>query len=141
MSLHVLSVKPGKRYHHSFMDDLESFFWLIFWCAATHLDGSSTAEAAQRQIDYMDQYDLVLLAEWKWSKLAQCHMNSGEVMKLLLRSFGNQWASNHLFIKIIISLGNFFFEYYDKPKDLQVNPVDMFSHVVSVITKELNRAQ
>ncbi|KAG9118422.1 hypothetical protein FRC07_007074, partial [Ceratobasidium sp. 392] len=38
MSIRVLKTRIGTKYEHHFMDDLESFFWLILWCIAGHVD-------------------------------------------------------------------------------------------------------
>lgn len=139
MSLRVLKVNPGTPYYHSFLDDLESFFWLIFWCAAAHLDGSrNPTEKAQKELDFMDQCDLDALAKWKRSTLSECDQNSGGEMKSLLRSFKNKWASHRIFTNIIVGLGSFFYRsVYGSHSE--TTPAAVFSHVVDIILKELDR--
>ncbi|CAE6529582.1 unnamed protein product [Rhizoctonia solani] len=44
MSIRVLLVELGTPYDHRFTDDLESFFWLIFWCVVQHVDRNSDDE-------------------------------------------------------------------------------------------------
>ncbi|CAE6351644.1 unnamed protein product, partial [Rhizoctonia solani] len=60
MAAKVLQVPPGEPYHHSFIYDLESFFWLIFWSAAAHLDNNKARPApdAQEVLDNMNQHNL-----------------------------------------------------------------------------------
>ncbi|KAB5588779.1 CRISPR-associated endonuclease Cas9 [Ceratobasidium theobromae] len=142
MSLRVLEVSPGNPYHHSFLDDLESFFWLIFWCAAAHLDASShnPTQDAQDELDFMDEYNLKALANWKRSKLSQCSQNSGKSMKRLLKSFKNGWASHPIFINVIVHLGCFFSE-TDYESLSETKPADVFSRFVNIIFKELDPAQ
>ncbi|KAL5632551.1 hypothetical protein ACGC1H_005484 [Rhizoctonia solani] len=38
MAVCVLNIETGTPYHHHFFDNLESFFWLLLWCTAAHLD-------------------------------------------------------------------------------------------------------
>ncbi|KAF8755470.1 other FunK1 protein kinase [Rhizoctonia solani] len=38
MSIRVLRVDIGTPYVHHFMDDLQSFFWLLLWCVVEHRD-------------------------------------------------------------------------------------------------------
>lgn len=139
MSLRVLEVDPGTPYHHNFVDDLESFFWLIFWSAAAHLDSGSRhpTKKAQKVLDEMDQCDLGSLAHWKGHTLRQCSKKSGASIKLLLKSFDNSWASHSLFINTIVRLGDFFdtFDYDDLS---EVSPMNVFLKVVNIILEELN---
>lgn len=140
MSLRVLEVNPGTPYYHNFLDDLESFFWLIFWCAAAHLDVGTRHPTGDAQyiLDSMDQCGLKSLADWKRGKLRQCSKKSGASIRLLLKSFGNSWASHPLFANTIVRLGDFFetFDYDDLSK---VSPVDVFLNIVNIILQELDR--
>ncbi|KAG9122897.1 hypothetical protein FRC07_000530 [Ceratobasidium sp. 392] len=59
MSVRILNMEIGQRYEHHFMDDLESFFWLILWCVVDHLDitggqGTNTARELLRKLSDPD---------------------------------------------------------------------------------------
>ncbi|KAB5587447.1 hypothetical protein CTheo_9115 [Ceratobasidium theobromae] len=142
MSLRVLEVTPGTPYYHSFLDDLESFFWLIFWCAMAHLDDDSRnpTQKAQKELDLMDQCDLDVLANWKGNKLSQCSRKSGRSMKNLLESFGNGWASHRIFVNVIIGLGCFFSE-VDYESLSETTPAAVFSRFVNIIINELDQGE
>lgn len=139
MSLRVLEVDPGTPYYHNFLDDLESFFWLIFWSAAAHLDPGARhpTRKAQEALDSMDQCALSLLADWKRAKLRQCSKKSGASIKLLLQSFNNSWASHPLFVNTIVRLGNFF-ETFDYDELSETSPVNIFLNIFDVIMEELD---
>ncbi|KAJ1303547.1 hypothetical protein OPQ81_011731 [Rhizoctonia solani] len=101
MSIRVLRVIVGERYEHYFMDDLESFFWLILWCVAQHTDpapegnannpGPSRATLAiLRQLDRADS-DFDALAGYKTMLLADCV--NGKI-KAMLVDCNNAWAND-----------------------------------------------
>ncbi|KAG8729066.1 hypothetical protein FRC11_009591 [Ceratobasidium sp. 423] len=108
MSTRVLQVKAGQRYHHSFLDDLQSFFWLIFWSIAAHLgDGQDRPTLdAQAVLNKMNRSDLESLCEWKSQQLGYCR---GQRIQLgsTLDGFGNEWGSSSMFRHAIFQLGAF----------------------------------
>ncbi|KAG8732885.1 hypothetical protein FRC10_000544 [Ceratobasidium sp. 414] len=55
-SVRILKVKLGRRYEHHFIDDLKSFFWLIFVCVIEHVDspGSQPTEDALELLGQLD---------------------------------------------------------------------------------------
>ncbi|EUC60476.1 WD40-repeat protein (notchless protein), related protein, putative [Rhizoctonia solani AG-3 Rhs1AP] len=59
MSIRVVKVSVGEKYHHSFLDDIESFFWLILWSTAAHLDPAAErpTAAAQSMLNLLNQED------------------------------------------------------------------------------------
>lgn len=142
MSIRVSAIEPGTPYHHSYLDDLESFLWLILWSAAAHLDigVDDPSNGAQYVLDSMDQSSLRALADWKRSHLSQCRSRNGGPMKELLKSFNNKWASHPVFVNVILRLGGFFqkIEYGELPEETA--PVSMFSSVVDILMSELGLA-
>ncbi|KAG9124204.1 hypothetical protein FRC07_012413 [Ceratobasidium sp. 392] len=66
MSVTVLSARPGQKYEHSFMDDLESFFWVLLYTVASHTDpGVNTmTPTASRIVDQLDLEDMDALGSF-----------------------------------------------------------------------------
>ncbi|KAG8688335.1 hypothetical protein FRC09_012961 [Ceratobasidium sp. 395] len=96
MSYRVLKIPVGQRYEHSFMDDLESFFWVILWCVVEHVDanGNSLKVAEQTQraapiLNLLDQFKLENIASAKLAMLAGCLLDDGDDMKNTLASCKN----------------------------------------------------
>jgi hypothetical protein len=110
MSAQVSCVPRGKRYNHSFLDDLESFFWLILWSVAFHLDPGQTdyTNAARDVLWSLDRPDREDLMIEKQSLLMDCCHGTGDDMKQLLQGFDNSWASDPAIISTIVGLGHFF---------------------------------
>jgi hypothetical protein len=140
MSSRVLEVKPGHKYRHNFLDDLESFFWVIFLSSAAHLDTDvvGPSKDAQRVLNELDRSDLNSVGEWKSAILNKCAKKSGTKMKFLLRSFRNTWASDPIFVNTLVSFGSYL-EGIDldgeDPSDL--SPATVFSTVVDIILSQL----
>jgi hypothetical protein len=140
MSSRVLRVKRGVEYRHTFLDDLESFFWVIFLCAAAHLDGDDAkpTEDAQRVLSLVHQYDLSSLGEWKSSMLLDCLKLSGADMRDLLKSFGNTWASDPIFVNMILHFGAYLVRIsLDIGDPSNSSPTIVFSTVVDIVLSQL----
>lgn len=142
MSIRVSSIEPGMPYHHNYLDDLESFFWLILWSAAAHIDidVDYPTNGAQYVLDSMDQDSLRALADWKRSHLSKCRSRNGGPMKELLKSFNNKWASHPIFVNVILRLGVFFQRIEDGEFPEETTPASMFSSVVDILMLELGLA-
>lgn len=134
MSVRVLATKPGAPSDHNFMDDLESFFWLILWSVAAHLDpDQDPTPAAQKTIGLLEQVDLEQMLVNKTFLLAECTDDGMEIKGRLLQ-FENQWATNNKVSSLIHSMGKFFY----KARYREDNPINGFPTVVDMIYAALN---
>ncbi|CAE6428455.1 unnamed protein product [Rhizoctonia solani] len=112
MSTHLLPGlglgQEGDKRYHSFLDDLESFFWLIFQSAASHLDDGVTRHTpcALSAMDTLERNDPGQTRCDKGRYLLQCY---GKRMTRTLDSFENKWASNCMFRHAIIKLGDYIY--------------------------------
>ncbi|KAG9120023.1 hypothetical protein FRC07_004655 [Ceratobasidium sp. 392] len=111
MSSRVLRVPIGQQYQHYFMDDLESFLWVILWCVAEHTDarGAKATTTAQEILDAFHQPKLSAIADKKDSLLRACR-KKGNDMRNTLSSFSNAWAADPAVISVILKLGSYFNE-------------------------------
>lgn len=129
MSIRSLAMKPGARDEYNFMDGLESFFWLILWSIAVHLDPDQhLTSTAQTTIGLLEQVDLDRLAVYKKGLLFEC-TEDGEEMKERILGFENDWATNDRVSSLIISMGKFLSEFRLKRYD----PHTVFPQVVDMI--------
>ncbi|KAG8719362.1 hypothetical protein FRC08_003028 [Ceratobasidium sp. 394] len=139
MSARVLDVPPGRRYEHHFMDDLESFFWLILVCAAEHLDspGSKAADGAFKLLGKLDRHNLSDIADGKLSLLQRCGGKGGR-MREALESCKNSWATDPAIVSVVLKLGRYFNKVYSEESLEECTPNDVFPVVVETITSVLS---
>jgi hypothetical protein len=140
MSSRVLEVKVGHEYRHNFLDDLESFFWVIFLASAAHLDNDSAkpTEDAQYMINGLDRMDLRDLGIWKSALLTKCAKKSGAKMKSMLRSFRNTWASDPIFVNTLVPFGSYLDSIdLDSDESSELSPATVFSTIVDIILAQL----
>jgi hypothetical protein len=140
MSSRVLKVRPGIKYRHTFYDDLESFFWVIFHSAAAHLDSKDAipTDAAWGVINELDRFGLTNLGLWKSAVLCTCFDEDGDEIKDQLQLFDNTWASDPIFINTIVRFGAYLKSI--KPKDYSLSkysPAVVFPTVVDIILSQL----
>ncbi|KAG8709282.1 hypothetical protein FRC11_005715 [Ceratobasidium sp. 423] len=140
MSIRVTGVPSGERYHHTFLDDIESFFWLIFWSATAHLDDGVLypTPTAQDTLDLLNQQNPGGMEGYKLSQLSLCCIRSGRAMLDKLKKFNNSWASHPLFSNVIINLGQLAYEYYSEAPEKNFLPLDVFPAVVGVFQSALS---
>ncbi|CAE6466208.1 unnamed protein product [Rhizoctonia solani] len=137
MSVRVLTFQSGERYHHSFMEDLESFFWLVLWSAAAHLDqGRLITPHAQLLLNRLNQTDLFSLRSEKAVTLFNCYMQDSKDMLDLLELIDNEWATHPIFVDVIIEFGRLAYSHYDS-QHLGHSPVDVFPEVVRIFQDAL----
>ncbi|CAE6506380.1 unnamed protein product [Rhizoctonia solani] len=138
MSIRVLSVSPGTQYNHTFLDDLESFFWLILWSAAAHLDAGvdSPTESAQAMLNQLNQSNPRGMRSHKTTQLTHCHESSGYFMLEELAEYENSWALDPLFSNVIVNFGNIAYKYRFTKDNL--SPIDVFPEVVGVFQNALS---
>jgi hypothetical protein len=141
MSSRVLRVLPGVKYRHTFLDDLESFFWVIFHSAAAHLDSRDAipTDAAQGTINELDRWDLTNLGSWKSGTLTFCLKQCGAEMRGKLKSFGNAWASDPIFVNTIVRFGAYLehISMVDDGDPSKFPPATVFSTIVDIILSQL----
>ncbi|KAG8775186.1 hypothetical protein FRC12_001620 [Ceratobasidium sp. 428] len=109
MSARILKMHPGQQYEHHFMDDLESFFWLILWCAVEHVDvrDGEVTDTAYKMLNKLSQRDLSDIGSTKVSLMTEC-VGPGHDMQYRLAACRNAWASNSAIVSIILRLGSYF---------------------------------
>ncbi|KAG9120990.1 hypothetical protein FRC07_003248 [Ceratobasidium sp. 392] len=139
MSTRVLKVEVGEQYEHHFMDDLESFFWLILRCVAEHTDtrGKQATPAAYRLLSKLDQPSLEDIALVKVDALIAC-ADGGIEMQNKLAAWKNAWASDPTVASVIIKLGSYFYDAYRSRFSLsKYSPDEVFPMVVGIIMDAL----
>ncbi|KAG9087760.1 hypothetical protein FS749_002657 [Ceratobasidium sp. UAMH 11750] len=141
MSIRVLEVGTGTPYQHHFMDDLESFFWLILWCVFEHIDvvGARPTEGAQEMLDTIDQAALSAIANGKRSLLFKCG-GTGRPMRQVLASCGNSWAADLAIVSVVMKLGVYFFNLNLNEASLEPLPHEAFPFFVGVIMDALDKS-
>ncbi|CAE6471884.1 unnamed protein product [Rhizoctonia solani] len=138
MSSRVLQIEPGEHYEHHFTDDLESFFWLIYWCIVQHTDPNRAPNKASiKLLDQPDPSDMKLetLAIVKHGVLGRC--SNGAIYKDL-ESCKNTWVDDPAVARLIQQLGSHFSGVNDITCTRSVSrfkPEDQFPKVVGVILK------
>ncbi|KAL5632405.1 hypothetical protein ACGC1H_005387 [Rhizoctonia solani] len=140
MSTTVLAVKKGRRYNHSFLDDLQSFFWLILWSAAAHLDDDQdrpTADA-QKVLNKMNRSDFESICEWKSQLLGYCARDPDSVIDTL-NGFDNEWGTSGMFQHVLLRLGTFLDEatYVKTRGELESSPGCTLFRFVEIIQDAL----
>ncbi|CAE6513664.1 unnamed protein product, partial [Rhizoctonia solani] len=140
MSIRVTAVPTGEEYHHTFLDDIESFFWLVLWSAAAHLDDGVEypTAAAQSTLDLLNQQNPDGMESYKLSQLSLCCIRSGRAMLDKLKKLDNSWALHPLFSNVIVNFGKLAHEYYSNAPDENFSPIDVFPAVVDVFQNALS---
>ncbi|EUC54242.1 APH domain protein [Rhizoctonia solani AG-3 Rhs1AP] len=153
MSVRVLQVKVGATYEHHFMDDLQSFFWLILWCLAEHTDPISDkngtmnlrTEGALTVLQKLDRVDsdYITMADSKIGLLVSCittEDNAVFSMKRNLQSFQNSWATNPAIVDLVINLGAHFYKIaFGRKSFSSSSPAVQFPIIVGIISEALKR--
>lgn len=139
MSVKVLRTDLGVRYTHTFMDDLESFFWLLVWSVAGHLDPEQKAVSSKalETLHMLDNDHMPSIASFKTQILLDCSINEGSDMLDQLDSFQNNWATHDSVISIILAMGKYFFDEVYSSRGLTHAPSVVFPQIVKMISEEL----
>ncbi|KAG8697091.1 hypothetical protein FRC08_006745 [Ceratobasidium sp. 394] len=139
MSTRALHVVSGQHYPHHFTDDLESFFWLILWCVAEHVDSedSQPTAGALGLLNSLNPPSLTDIATAKSCLLAKSS-RKGLWMRDILASCNNSWATDLAVIKIVLALGNYFYDIFIDLLSLECNPGEVFPTLVEVIMSAIN---
>ncbi|KAG8702062.1 hypothetical protein FRC09_004970 [Ceratobasidium sp. 395] len=139
MSIRVLQMSIGQQYVHHFMDDLESFFWLILWCVIEHRDvrrGKATL-AAYDFLDALSQPKLKGIADKKKSVLLDC-FGTGDPIKAELANFENAWAKDPAIVSVILKLGSYFLNFRMTGSYPECTPDVAFPAFVKIIRDALS---
>jgi hypothetical protein len=140
MSMRVLRVPSGQRYNHHFLDDLESFFWLILWSVVTHLDPGAgrPTQSALNMLNSLDiSYENADAAHTKRSLLDTCSRLGGHEMLDELALFQNTWASDPMVTSVIIRLGSYFHG-IDPRRIASYAPLDVFPFITKIFLDALD---
>ncbi|KAG8785959.1 hypothetical protein FRC12_017023 [Ceratobasidium sp. 428] len=138
MSARILEMEVGQQYEHHFVDDLESFFWLILWCVVEHRDarGDKATPAAYELLDGLSQHKLSGIADKKGNLLRHCE-KKGTKMRSKLAACGNRWAADPAVVTVILRLGSYFQDIYGEDSLSECMPDDVFPKFVGIITDAL----
>lgn len=139
MSVRVLKTNPGVRCPHNFMDDLESFFWLLFWSVAAHLDPkkkNATSEALYT-LRMLDNDHMGTIAGSKLIILAECSTNGGYDILERLRSFENEWAEEVSVGWLILQMGSYFSSHFHSTDQPTPEPAAVFPEIIDMISEAL----
>ncbi|KAG8682175.1 hypothetical protein FRC11_000162 [Ceratobasidium sp. 423] len=142
MPVRALEVGDEERYPYSFLDGMESFFWLIHWSAAAHLDDGvrQHTAAAQSMLNSLNRHDLNGVSLIKLGILCYCS-HTGIDMRKSLEKFGNSWASHPTFIDVTLKFGKLTWEYRYDAIDSEMqdsSPAKVFLAVVGVFMNALS---
>ncbi|CCO35283.1 hypothetical protein BN14_09400 [Rhizoctonia solani AG-1 IB] len=149
MSTRVLLITEGQRYTHHFLDDLESFFWLLLWCVVEHRDTSPsnngtvigpTAKALRllRSLDRADS-ELSTIGDSKEAILTRCRR--GDFVDTL-EECGNSWVTNPAIMAVISQLGTYFANIRDNRYPYPHYPPHVvFPTIVNALANSLEKIQ
>ncbi|CAE6456862.1 unnamed protein product [Rhizoctonia solani] len=98
---------PRLKYQHHFYDDLEAFFWVMFWTTISHVDPGKerSADAATFLTKFYHADPRCLHIAWKKRILDDCRMHAGIDTLAILDACKNSWASNRPLRVAIASFG------------------------------------
>lgn len=134
MSVRVLRTKPGEQYNHGFMDDLESFFWLLVWSVAAHLDPEEPAtDEALHTLHSLDSGYLGIMKSFKSDIFTDCSNDDGSAILTRVESFGNSWATNDGILLLIFTMGNYFHSKVYSNNDSIHEPSSIFPEIIALI--------
>ncbi|KAF8600836.1 hypothetical protein BDV93DRAFT_587284 [Ceratobasidium sp. AG-I] len=131
MSVRVLETK-GARYTHNFMDDLESFFWLLVWKSAT--------DNASYTLQMLDNDQMETISMFKSKVLKECSDDEGQKIFVRLHSFTDEWASHPSFIWLIFKMGTYFYSRVYSGRGSPQDPGVVFPEIVKMVTNALSIA-
>jgi hypothetical protein len=128
MSASSLGSTYGMPYRHSYLDDLESFYWLIYLSAVSHVDEGKTMNANQKQeVKLFDSPSMGSLAEYKSQMIM-----GGDGTSRWLNIFDNKWAKSFAFRTVLVELEEFFREVWEE-RDPGLTPTQAFTRFTDVL--------
>ncbi|KAH7338967.1 hypothetical protein B0J17DRAFT_717399 [Rhizoctonia solani] len=128
MSASALGSTVGKPYRHSYLDDLESFFWLVYLGAVGHTDGDKEPNMYQvHEMMLFYEPDMRKLAKFKAKVIDQYTR-----MCFRLDLYDNSWSKSYAFKKVLFELEDFFRDVWNE-KDPGMTPVEAFAKMADVL--------
>ncbi|CAE6407039.1 unnamed protein product [Rhizoctonia solani] len=128
MSTSALGSTFGKPYRHSYLDDLESFFWLIYLSAVGHVDEGKRANIYQRkEVAIFDNPNMRKLANFKSQMVGE-----GDRLYSYLNLFENKWAKSYAFKTVLFALEDFFRGVWEE-RDPGLTPTEVFTKITGVL--------
>ncbi|CAE7070174.1 unnamed protein product [Rhizoctonia solani] len=152
MSIRVLKIEVGTPYEHHFVDDLESFFWLILRCVVAHRDANpgktegfkTLTPKALELLDKLDQSDSkssTTLVDSKACLLMSCTDGmDGEpcTMEETLERCQNSWANNPAIVNVILNLvARFYTLHATRGLVAKCTPEAEFPKMIGIISEGL----
>lgn len=100
----------GARFTHNFIDDLESFYWLLVWSVAMHLDSKdqNTSGGASETLRKLTDERMYFIDTVKMIVLYECSREGRFGLRKKLLSFENSWATKPSVMQLIFDMGNYF---------------------------------
>ncbi|CAE6428851.1 unnamed protein product [Rhizoctonia solani] len=128
MATGVLGSTFSKPYRHSYLDDLESFFWLIYTGAVYHVDRGQDSNIYQRrEFEFLINPDMTTAAKHKVQLVDRI-----DRMLSSLDRYDNSWAKSHTFRHVLSELRDFFRDVWNK-EDPGMTPVEAFTRVTDIL--------
>ncbi|KAG8680687.1 hypothetical protein FRC08_016105 [Ceratobasidium sp. 394] len=139
MSTRITGMDVGYRYQHHFMDDLESFFWLLLWSVAEHIDhGNQPTQQAEKFLQRWERLSLDCMHDSKFVWMYYCADDDGYRMKNMLASWNNSWAKHPGVVTLILELESYFCKVKRRTKLLTYTPPVVFPTIVEMILRAIN---
>ncbi|KEP45003.1 putative kinase domain protein [Rhizoctonia solani 123E] len=139
MSISVLAVKAGMRYHHHYFDDLESFFWLMLWSVCAHLDDGKRHPSPRAQ-DLLNELNRGELYPMSVSKMGLLTIFMDmERAEDTLAEYANEWALDPMFLQVLTGMSSLLFRFTSTSgrKRAEGSPGTIFGKVVRIFLDAL----
>ncbi|QRW22319.1 kinase domain protein [Rhizoctonia solani] len=127
MSASALGSTYGKPYRHSYLDDIESFFWSIYLLTVSHAGNNGLNEYQDEEIKMFDDPSMKKLADYKAETLSD--------RKNIFNRLGlyeNKWAYSAAFSTALFELEDFVRETWEE-EDPGMTPAEAFDRVTTTL--------
>ncbi|KAF8753762.1 other FunK1 protein kinase [Rhizoctonia solani] len=135
MSASALGSTYGKPYRHSYLDDIESFFWSIYLLAVSHAGNNGLNEYQDEEIKMFDDPSMKKLADYKAETLSD---RKNIFNRLTL--YENKWASSSAFATALFELEDFVCERWEE-ENPGMTPAEAFKKVTKTLLNAISSAQ
>ncbi|KAG9118654.1 hypothetical protein FRC07_006730, partial [Ceratobasidium sp. 392] len=134
----VLSNPIGPPYRYSFMDGLESFFWLMIWYVLERVEFGDANSEVNGILNRLDQPNLEGVTIEKSSLLAKCVRDDGKDMKDVLARCRNGWATDPMIAELIVEMDTYFY-HISRKRVFHYIPNQVFPKLVKMGTDVLDQ--
>ncbi|KAF8595896.1 hypothetical protein BDV93DRAFT_514595 [Ceratobasidium sp. AG-I] len=132
MAVDLITAEANVALTHTYLHDLESFFWVLLYVVAAHLEGdASPNKHAMSVISQLNQFDRQSLGNAKFALLARIMAG-----KLDVRKFGRSWATT--LAPIIEKFAECVTKVIKRSFDSTVDPDANFESVLGIFLDELH---